>query len=95
MSALHLATCDLDLSTLVALTTSLATNVSLTALTLDRPILSTRQEENGDHLSRVLSRHPSLQSLSLRHGRVSCHGCLLFSQELVTNTSLLALNLEW
>lgn len=94
LTTLKLANCDLNLSTLVALTTSLASNVSITSLNLDRPILSTKQEESADHLSRVLGYHPTLRSLSLRHGRVSCHGCLLFSQELVTNTTLLSLNLE-
>ena len=95
LKTLQLANCDLNLSTLVALSTSLATNPSLTSLTLDRPILSTSQEENADHLSRVLGYHPSLQALSLRHGRISCHGCLLFAQELMSNKALLALNLEW
>ena len=95
LTTLQLANCDLNLSTIVAISTSLASNVNVTSLNLDRPILSTKQEESADHLSRVLGYHPTLQSLSLRHGRISCHGCLLFSQELVTNTSLLSLNLEW
>lgn len=78
LKTLQLANCDLNLSTLVALSTSLANNSSLTSLNLDRPILSSKQEENADHFSRVLGYHPTLQELSLRHGETKtrlsiCH----------------------
>lgn len=94
LKSLKLANCDFCLSTLIAISTSLANNEQITDLTLDRPIVSTKQEENGDHLSRLLGSHPSLETLSLRYSKLGCHSCLLLSQELVNNNALISLNLE-
>jgi len=90
-----LANCDLDLTTIIAISTNLQENGVITTLVLDRPLLSSRKDENCDHMSRVLGCHRSLHSLSMRYSRVSDHGVFLLSQELLTNSTLRCINLEW
>lgn len=91
---LVLANCDLDLTTEIAVATNIQNNNTISTLVLDRPILSSKEDELSDHFSRVLGQHRSLHSLSLRYCRVNDHGVFLFSQELITNNMLRCLNLE-
>jgi hypothetical protein len=89
---LLVANCDFSLKAVIALTTSLDKN--LEALVLDRPIISTNEEEHTDHFSRLLSAHSTLTEVSLRYNKIFDRGATSIAQSLTMNQSLILLNLE-
>jgi len=89
---LLVANCDFCLKAIVALTTSLERN--LEALVLDRPIISTNEEEHTDHFARLLSAHSTLAEVSLRYNKIYDRGATFIAQALTDNSSLVLLNLE-
>lgn len=96
LQTLSLANCDLSLTSLIAITTSLYSNNTLLNLTLDRPLLTSPGDDMTHTLSSLVNCPSlSLHSLSLKYCKLSDMGVTLFSRELLTNKTLIALNLEW
>lgn len=91
---LLLANCDLNLRAVIAIATSVCLNRTLEELVLDRPLLTTLEDEGVDHLARMLSRQESMSSLSLRYHRIGDYATKLLSEALFRNESLTSLNLE-
>ena len=89
---LLVANCEFTLKALIALTTSL--DKHLEALVLDRPLLTTNEEEGIDHFSRLLSTHATLSEVSLKYNKIHDFGALAIATALGMNTSLVYLNLE-
>ena len=89
---LWVASCDFELKAIVALTTSL--DRTLEAIVLDRPLLTTSQEEGTDHFSRMLSAHSTLSEVSLKYHKIEDKGATLIAQSLGMNQSLVYLNLD-
>jgi hypothetical protein len=92
---LNLSHCDLSLSACIAIQTVLRSkNTTLETLSLDRPILSTEEEEGNDHFGRMIAVHPKISAISLRYNKVGDLGAQLLSEALDTNRSLMHINLE-
>jgi hypothetical protein len=96
LQSVDLANCDLSLTSLIAIATSLYTNTNISSLSLDRPLLTSPGDDITHTLSALVN-SPSLalESLSLKYCRLSDMGTTLLSRELLSNRSLLLLNLEW
>lgn len=96
LQSIFLSNCDLTLTSLIAITTSLYTNTNVIALALDRPLLTSPGDDITHTLSALVnSPSLSLESLSLKYCRLSDIGTTLLSRELINNRSIVALNLEW
>lgn len=91
---LYLNNCGVDITTLIAIVSSISENFSLETLELDRPLLTTKQEEESDHFSRILGRSSSLVRLSLRHSAIRDFGCRLLADSFAKNQTLESVNLE-
>lgn len=91
---LSLANCDLNLRAVIAIATSMCLNNSLEELVLDRPLLTTLEDEGIDHLCRMFSKQPSLSLLSLRYHRIGDYATRLLSEALFRNEAITSLNLE-
>lgn len=94
LKELFLNNCGLDLTTLIAIISSLGENQSLETLEIDRPLLKNKQEEESNHLSRILLHTPTLSKLSLRYSQIGDLGACLLSESLRRNTAIRSLNLE-
>eukprot|EP01041_Mallomonas_annulata_P002145 gene2145-4177_t len=94
LKRLFLGNCNLNLKALIAISNSTASNTTLESLILDRPLLTTLEEESVDHFSRLLAHQSSLTALSLRYNHVGDHGMRLLSQALMANDTLTSLNLD-
>ena len=96
LQSVDLANCDLSLTSLIAIATSLYTNTNIVSLSLDRPLLTSPGDDITHTLSALVnSPSLSLESLSLKYCRLSDMGTTLLSRELLSNRSLVLLNLEW
>lgn len=95
LHTLTLNSCSFPLNTVIALATTLRQNTSLRALSLDRPLITTRQEEGTDHLGRLLGGSASrLAHLSLRYHGIADFGARLLATSLASHASLTHLDLE-
>jgi hypothetical protein len=95
LHTLTLNSCSFPLNTVIALATTLRQNTSLHTLSIDRPLITTRQEEGTDHLGRLLGGSASrLASLSLRHHGVGDFGARLLATSLASHATLTHLDLE-
>lgn len=91
---LILNNCGFDLTTIIAITSSIGENIALETLEIDRPLLTTTQEEGIDHLSRIILQSPSLVRISVRQSKINDFGARLLAESLSRNRSLRSLNLE-
>jgi hypothetical protein len=96
LQSVALANCDLSLTSMIAIATALYSNTTVLYLSLDRPLLTSPGDDITHTLSALVN-SPSLalESLSLKYCRLSDMGTNLLSRELLSNRSLVALNLEW
>ena len=86
--------CGFDLTTIIAIISALRENFRMETIEMDRPLLTSRQEEESDHVSRLLLNPSSFAALSLRHSRIGDFGCRLIADSLTRNYTLTHLNLE-
>jgi Ran GTPase-activating protein (RanGAP) involved in mRNA processing and transport len=86
--------CGLDLSTLIHIISSLEGNYAIETLEIDRPLIQSKEDEESDHLSRIIEKTSTLRKLSLRYSGITDFGAKLMADTLCTNRSLMCLNLE-
>eukprot|EP00607_Mallomonas_marina_P008097 CAMPEP_0182419984 /NCGR_PEP_ID=MMETSP1167-20130531/4444_1 /TAXON_ID=2988 /ORGANISM="Mallomonas Sp, Strain CCMP3275" /LENGTH=351 /DNA_ID=CAMNT_0024595307 /DNA_START=154 /DNA_END=1209 /DNA_ORIENTATION=- len=91
---LFLANCEFNLRAVISIAVALSLHKYIQTLILDRPLLSTLEDEGSNHIARMLARQPSLLSLSLRFHQIGDNATRLLSQSLFQNETLTSLNLE-
>ncbi|NWV70061.1 LRC34 protein, partial [Malurus elegans] len=94
LEKLDLGDCDLGLQCLVAIAIALTQNKSLKAINLNRPLLSTQQEEATVHIARMLTTNSSLVELHLGKHGMKNFGVERLCEALHKNSSLRYLDLS-
>uniref|UniRef100_A0A8C5TZK5 Leucine rich repeat containing 34 n=1 Tax=Malurus cyaneus samueli TaxID=2593467 RepID=A0A8C5TZK5_9PASS len=94
LEKLDLGDCDLGLQCLVAIALALTQNKSLKAINLNRPLLSTQQEEATVHIARMLTTNTSLVELHLGKHGMKNFGVERLCEALHKNSSLRYLDLS-
>mgnify|MGYP002479660042 CR=1 FL=1 len=92
---IFLNACSFELTPLVQFCSYLYENQSLITVAIDRPILTkAREGEVIDHMSRIVLRHPCLQSLSLKYHALTDREIRVLAESLNATQQLVSLNLE-
>jgi hypothetical protein len=91
---LYVSNCGFDLTSLIGIVSALSENFRMETLEMDRPLLTSKQEEESDHFCRLLLKPSSFITLSLKHSGIRDFGCKLIADSLTRNYSLRRLNLE-
>ncbi|NXU98102.1 LRC34 protein, partial [Cettia cetti] len=94
LKKLDLGDCDLGLQCLVATAIALTQNESLKAINLNRPLLSSQQEETTVHIARMLRSNSSLVELHLGKHEMKNFGVERLCEALYGNSSLRYLDLS-
>ncbi|XP_016156232.1 PREDICTED: leucine-rich repeat-containing protein 34 isoform X1 [Ficedula albicollis] len=94
LEKLDLGDCDVGLQCLVATAIALTQNKSLKAINLNRPLLSSRQEETTVHIARMLRTNSSLVELHLGKHEMKTFGVEQLCEALYQNSSLRYLDLS-
>ncbi|XP_005525162.1 PREDICTED: leucine-rich repeat-containing protein 34 [Pseudopodoces humilis] len=94
LEKLDLADCDVGLQCLTATAIALTQNKSLKAINLNRPLLSSQQEESTVHIARMLRSNSSLVELHLGKHEMKSFGVEQLCEALYGNSSLKYLDLS-
>ncbi|XP_064241280.1 leucine-rich repeat-containing protein 34 isoform X3 [Passer domesticus] len=94
LEKLDLGDCDVGLQCLVATAIALTQNKSLKAINLNRPLLSSQQEETTVHIARMLRSNSSLVELHLGKHEMKNFGVERLCDALYENSSLRYLDLS-
>ncbi|NWW74581.1 LRC34 protein, partial [Climacteris rufus] len=94
LEKLDLGDCDVGLQCLMAIAIALTQNKSLKAINLNRPLLSTQQEETTVHIARMLRNNSSLVELHLGKHEMKNFGVERLCEALYGNSSLRYLDLS-
>ncbi|NXD19346.1 LRC34 protein, partial [Spelaeornis formosus] len=94
LEKLDLGDCDVGLQCLVATAVALTQNKSLKAINLNRPLLSSQQEETTFHIARMLRSNSSLVELHLGKHEIKNFGVKQLCEALYGNSSLRYLDLS-
>ncbi|NWR46553.1 LRC34 protein, partial [Regulus satrapa] len=94
LEKLDLGDCDVGLQCLVATAIALTQNKSLKAINLNRPLLSSQQEETTVHIARMLRTNSSLVELHLGKHGMKNFGVERLCEALCKNSSLRYLDLS-
>ncbi|NXK60519.1 LRC34 protein, partial [Sylvietta virens] len=94
LEKLDLGDCDVGLQCLVATAIALTQNKSLKAINLNRPLLSSQQEETTVHIARMLRSNSSLVELHLGKHGMKNFGVERLCEALYRNSSLRYLDLS-
>uniref|UniRef100_A0A8D2PYT5 Leucine rich repeat containing 34 n=1 Tax=Zosterops lateralis melanops TaxID=1220523 RepID=A0A8D2PYT5_ZOSLA len=94
LEKLDLGDCDLGLHCLIATSIALTQNKSLKAINLNRPLLSSQQEETTVHVARMLRINSSLVELHLGKHGMKNFGVERLCEALYGNSSLRYLDLS-
>ncbi|XP_014742574.1 PREDICTED: leucine-rich repeat-containing protein 34 [Sturnus vulgaris] len=94
LEKLDLGDCDVGLQCLVATAIALTENKSLKAINLNRPLLSSQQEETTVHIARMLRSNSSLVELHLGKHEMKSFGVERLCEALYKNSSLRYLDLS-
>ncbi|NWX26530.1 LRC34 protein, partial [Notiomystis cincta] len=94
LEKLDLGDCDLGLQCLIAMAIALTQNKSLKAINLNRPLLSSQEEETTVHIARMLRNNSSLVELHLGKHGMKNFGVERLCEALYENSSLRYLDLS-
>uniref|UniRef100_A0A8C3NBJ6 Uncharacterized protein n=1 Tax=Geospiza parvula TaxID=87175 RepID=A0A8C3NBJ6_GEOPR len=94
LKKLDLGDCDVGLQCLIATAIALTQNESLRAINLNRPLLSTQQEETTVHIARMLRSNSSLVELHLGKHEMKNFGVERLCDALYENSTLRYLDLS-
>ncbi|XP_054242077.1 leucine-rich repeat-containing protein 34 [Indicator indicator] len=93
LEKLDLGDCDVGTQSLIAIATALTQNQSLKAITLNRPLLYSQEEETTVHIALMLKTNPSLVELHLCKHEMKNFGVERLCEALYENSSLRYLDL--
>ncbi|NXT68840.1 LRC34 protein, partial [Chaetops frenatus] len=94
LEKLDLGDCDVGLHCLIAVAIALTQNKSLKAINLNRPLLSSQQEETTVHIAQMLRSNSTLVELHLGKHEMKSFGVERLCETLYENSSLRYLDLS-